>query len=52
MRYTRDGIDYASNGYVEQYRDPNLLYKEYVGEELLNLSLSYTDMISNILFKL
>ena len=44
MRYPRDGvnIDYASNEYVDQYRDPKLIYKEYVGEELLGLLTNYT----------
>ena len=38
VRYPRDGvsIDYASNDYVDQYRDLKLFCKEYVGEELPN----------------
>ena len=45
IRYSRDGvsIDYASNDYVDQYRDLNLFYKEYVAEELLSPYISYTD---------
>ena len=45
VHYPRDGvsIDFASNDYVDQYRDLNLFYKEYV-EELLNPFKSYTDM--------
>ena len=37
-------IDYASNDYVDQYGDLKLIYKKYVGEELLNLFKNYTDM--------
>ena len=37
-------IDYASNDYVDQYRDLKLIYKKYVGEELLNPFKNYTDM--------
>ena len=45
-RYSKDNVDfdYASNDYVDQYWDLELFYKEYVGEELLNPSISYTDM--------
>ena len=37
-RYPRDAvnIDYASNDYVDQYRDLKIFYKEYVGKELLS----------------
>ena len=43
--YPRDGfgLDYALNDYVYQYRVLKLINKEYVGEELLNLIISYTD---------
>ena len=46
VRNPRDGvnIDYASNDYLDQYRDPSLFYKEYNEEELLNPFISYTDM--------
>ena len=39
VRYPRDGVssDYASNDYVDQCRDLKQIYKEYVGEELLDL---------------
>ena len=49
VRYARDGvkIDYASNDYVDQYRDPKFFYKEYVGAELLNPFVSCTDMKDN-----
>ena len=53
VRYPRDGvrIDYASNDSLDQHRDLKLFYKKFVGEELLNLFMSYTDMKKNILFK-
>ena len=46
VRYPKDGvsIDYASKDYVDQYRDPKIFYEEYVGEELLNPFISFTDM--------
>ena len=46
VRYPRDGvsIDYASNDYVDRNRDLKLFYKEYVGEEILNPFIGYTDM--------
>ena len=37
-------IDFALNDYVDQYRDLKLVYKEYVGVELLNPFIIYTDM--------
>ena len=35
FRYPRVGvsIDYASNDYLDQKRDPKLFYREYVGED-------------------
>ena len=46
VRYPRDGvsIEYASNDYVDHYRGPKLLYKEYVVDELLSLFIKNTDM--------
>ena len=46
VRCRRDGvcIDYASNDYVNQYRQPKLFYKDYLGEQLLNPFISYTGM--------
>ena len=46
VRYPRDGVnvDYGLNDYVDQYRDLKLFYKEYVGEEILNPFISYSDM--------
>ena len=44
--YPRHGIveDFATNDYLDQYRDVMLFYKEYVGEELLSPFIIYTDM--------
>ena len=38
VRYPRDGVltNYGENDYIDQYKDLKLLFKEYVGEELLN----------------
>ena len=46
VRYPRDAIltNYNQNDYLDQYKDVKLFYKEYVGEEILNPFLSYTDM--------
>ena len=46
VRYPRDGIliNYNENDYIDQYRDLKLFYKEYIGEEILNPFVSYTDM--------
>ena len=48
VRYPKDGLsnEYASNDYVDQFRDLEILYKEYAGEELLCPFISYTDMKS------
>ena len=44
--YPRDCviIDYASNDYLDQYRELKLIFKECVEEELLNAFVSYTDL--------
>ena len=44
--YPRDGVltIYGENDYIDQYRDLKLVYKEYVGEDLLSSFVSYTDM--------
>ena len=42
---------YASNDYVDQYRGPKIFYKRYVGEELLNAFIKYTDMKSKYPFQ-
>ena len=46
IRYPKDGvlINFEENSYLDQYRDLNLFYKEYVGEELLHPYISYPDM--------
>ena len=37
-------IDYASNDCFDQIRDPSLFYTEYVGEEVLDRFIKYTEM--------
>ena len=46
VRYPRDAVltNYNQNDYLDHYKDVKIFYKEYVGEELLNLFLSYADM--------
>ena len=46
IRYPKDGvlINYEENSYLDQYRDLKLFYKEYVGEDLMNPYISYSDM--------
>ena len=46
VRYPRDDvlINYGENDYIDQYRDLQFFYKEYVGEQLLNPFVSYPDM--------
>ena len=46
VRYPKDGvlINFEENSYLDQYRDLKLFYKEYVGEELLQPYISYSDM--------
>ena len=46
IRYPRDGvlINYGENDYIDQYKDLKLIFREYVGEELLNPFVSYPDM--------
>ena len=45
VRYPRDGvsIDYNSNDYIDRYRDLKYFYRKYIGGELLNPFISYTD---------
>ena len=45
-RYPKDSVDaeYATNNYLDQYRDIELFFKEYVGEPLLSPFISYTDV--------
>ena len=46
IRYPKDSVDinYATNGYLDQYRDPKLFYEGYVEEPLLKPFITYTDM--------
>ena len=46
IRYPRDNVilNYEQNDYIEQYKDLNLFFKEYIGEQLLSPFISYTDM--------
>ena len=44
--YPRDSVlmDYEENDYIQQYKDLKLFFKEYIGEKILNLLISYPDM--------
>ena len=44
IRYAKDGVtfDYALNDYFDYYSDLELFHKVYVGEEILNLFITYT----------
>ena len=46
QRYPRDSvlINYEENDYIQQYKVLKLLWKEYIGEPILNLFVSYLDM--------
>ena len=46
VRYPRDNflVNYEQNDYIQQYKDLNLFFKEYIGEELMTPFKSYTDM--------
>ena len=46
QRYPRDSIliNYEENDYIQQHKDLNLCWKEYIGEPILNPFISYTDM--------
>ena len=46
IRYPRNSVlmNYEENDYIEQYKDLNLFFKEYNGEELMTPFISYTDM--------
>ena len=37
-------LNYEQNDYFEHYKDLNLFFKEYIGEELLTPFITYTDM--------
>ena len=46
VRYPKDGVltNFEENSYLDQYRGLKLFYKEYVGEELLQPYITYSDM--------
>ena len=46
VRYPKDGvlINFEENSYLDQYRDLQLFYKEYVGKQLLQPYISYPEM--------
>ena len=46
FRYPKETFltNFTENDYLDQYRDLKLFYKDYVGEDLLILFKSYTDM--------
>ena len=45
-RYPKDAVRkiFPENDHLDLYRDHNLFYKEYVGDELLNPFITYIDM--------
>ena len=45
-RYPKDAVltSFPENEYLDQFRDLKIFYKNYVGEELLFLFISYTEM--------
>ena len=46
IRHPKDGVltNFEENSYLDQYRDLKLIYKDYVGEELMQPYISYPDM--------
>ena len=46
VRYPQDSvlINYEQNNYIEQYKDLEFFFKEYIGEELMSPFISYPDM--------
>ena len=54
IHYLKDtvAVDYGLNDYVDQYRDLEVLYREYIAEELLNLFINFSDMKHNYPFQL
>ena len=53
IRYPKDAVDvdYDANKYLDQYRDIELFFKEYVREPLLNPFISYPDVRSKYPFQ-
>ena len=52
-RYPKESviINFTENDYLDQYRDLKSFYQEYVGEQLMNPFLSYTDMKNKYLIQ-
>ena len=46
FRYPKESVltNFTENDYLDQYRDLKCFYQEYVGEQLMNPFISYTDM--------
>ena len=46
IRYPRDSvlINYEKNDYIEPYKDLKIVFKEYIGEDLMSPFISYPDM--------
>ena len=46
VRYPRDSVlvNNEQNDYIEQSKDIKLIFREYIGEEILTLFISYPDM--------
>ena len=46
QRYPRDSslMNYEQNDYIEQYRHLKLIFKEYIGEQIMTPFISYPDM--------
>ena len=53
IRYPKDGIltNFEENSYLDQYRDLKSFYKDYFGEKLMQLFITFPDMIFFTLFK-
>ena len=54
VRYPRDSvlINYEQSDYIEQYKDINLFFKEYFGEQLMSPFISYPDMKTKYPFEI
>ena len=48
QRYPREGvlINYGENYYIQQYKDLKLFFREYIGEPIFQILVSYPDMKS------
>ena len=54
QRYPRDIvlINYEENDYIQQYKDLNLFWKEYIGEPIFNPNISNLDMKTKYPFEI